>query len=82
MTVKSAKLETLNNNNNNNNNREYLEHLTCTGPKRLHVLYKYIFVNAHTQTRTRTHLSLFLFFLPLACEKIFIKTHSIKVEVL
>ena len=28
----------------NNNNNEYLERLTRTGPKRLHVLYKYIFV--------------------------------------
>ena len=26
------------------NNNEYLERLTRTGPKRLHVLYKYIFV--------------------------------------
>ena len=52
----------------NNNNDEYLEILTRTGPKRLHVLYKHIFVKiqcihgcththtyAHTQTRTRTH---------------------------
>ena len=54
----------------NNNNNEYLERLTRTGPKRLHVLYKYIFVkiqnsihttwmhahmHAHTQTRTCTH---------------------------
>ena len=47
------------------NNNEYLECLTRTGPKRLHVLYKYILskfnaynMNAHTcftQTRTRTH---------------------------
>ena len=29
---------------NNNNNNEYLERLTRTGPKRLHILYKYIFV--------------------------------------
>ena len=28
----------------NNNNNEYLERLTRTGPKRLHVLYKYVFV--------------------------------------
>ena len=51
---------------NNNNNNVYLERLTRTGPKRLHVLYKYIFKNAynmnahthrlaHTQTRTHTH---------------------------
>ena len=51
---------------NNNNNNEYLERLTRTGPKRLHVLYKYILskfnaynMNAHTQrlahTQTRTH---------------------------
>ena len=26
----------------NNNNNEYLERLTHTGPKHLHVLYKYI----------------------------------------
>ena len=50
------------------NNNEYLERLTLTGPKHLHVLYKYILsefnaynMNArthactHTQTRTRTH---------------------------
>ena len=49
-----------NNNNSsssNNNNNEYLERLTRTGPKRLHVLYKYIFknaynMNAHTHART------------------------------
>ena len=50
----------------NNNNNEYLERLTRTGPKRLHVLYKYILskfnaynMNAHTHrlahTQTRTH---------------------------
>ena len=52
----------------NNNNNEYLERLTRTGPKRLHVLYKYILskfnaynMNAHTHARThrpartRTH---------------------------
>ena len=40
-----------------NNNNEYLERLTRTGPKRLHVLYKYILskfkaynMNAHTHT--------------------------------
>ena len=51
-----------------NNNNEYLERLTRTGPKRLHVLYKHIFVKiqciqhgcthtrgTHTQTRTRMH---------------------------
>ena len=50
------------------NNNEYLECLTCTGPKRLHVLYKYRLSNfnaynmnahthmhAHTQTYTRAH---------------------------
>ena len=50
------------------NNNEYLEPLTCTGPKRLHVLYKYILskfnvynMNAHTHirshrlTHTRAH---------------------------
>ena len=44
----------------NNNNNEYLEHLTHTGPKRLHILYKYILstfntynMNAHTCTHTR-----------------------------
>ena len=43
----------------NNNNNEYLERLTRTGPKRLHVLYKYILskFNAHTHAHThaRTH---------------------------
>ena len=43
---------------------EYLERLTRTGPRRLHVLFKYILskfsaynmnAHAHTQTRTRTH---------------------------
>ena len=44
-----------------NNNNEYLERLTRTGPKRLHVLYKYILskfnaynMNAHTHARTHT----------------------------
>ena len=44
---------------NNNNNNEYLERLTSTGPKRLHVLYKYILskfnaynINAHTHPQT------------------------------
>ena len=27
-----------------NNNNEYLEHLTRTDPKRLHVLYKYMYI--------------------------------------
>ena len=43
------------------NNNECLERLTRTGPKRLHVLYKYILskfsaynMNSHTQTDTRT----------------------------
>ena len=47
---------------NNNNNNEYLERLTRTGPKRLHVLYKDTLskfnaynMNAHTHTRTHTH---------------------------
>ena len=43
----------------NNNNNEYLERLTRTGPKRLHVLYKYIFVKIqciqHGCNHTRTH---------------------------
>ena len=46
----------------NNNNNEYLEHLTRTGPKHLHVLYKYILskfntynMNTHTYTHTHTH---------------------------
>ena len=45
-----------------NNNNEYLEHLTRTGLKRLHVLYKYTLskfnaynMNAHTHT-LMTHL--------------------------
>ena len=44
-----------------NNNNEYLERLTHTGPKRLHVLYKYILskfnvynMNAHTHTYAHT----------------------------
>ena len=45
-----------------NNNNEYLERLTRTGPKRLHVLYKYIFVKIqciqHECTHTRTHTDL------------------------
>ena len=49
------------------NNNDYLERLTRSGPKRLHVLYKYILskfnaynmkahthTHAHTQTHTRT----------------------------
>ena len=54
---------------NNNNNNEYLERLTCTGPKRLHVLYKYILskfnaynMNAHTHTHARTHKELISYF--------------------
>ena len=31
-------------NNDNNNNNENLERLTRTGPKRLHVLYKYLYI--------------------------------------
>ena len=45
-----------------NNNNKYLEHLTCTSPKRLHILYKYILskfsaynMNAHTHTHTHAH---------------------------
>ena len=46
----------------NNNNNEYLERLTHTGPKCLHILYKYIFVRIqciqhecrHTHTHTHT----------------------------
>ena len=41
---------------------EYLERLTRTGPKRLHVLFKHILskfsvynMNAHAHTQTRTH---------------------------
>ena len=44
-----------------NTNNEYLERLTRTGPKRLHVLYKYILskfnaynMNAHAHARTHT----------------------------
>ena len=43
------------------NNNEYLERLTRTGPKRLHVLYKYTLskfnaynMNAHTHAHTHT----------------------------
>ena len=46
---------------NQNTNNEYLERLTRTGPKRLHILYKYILskfntdnMNAHAHTDTRT----------------------------
>ena len=45
-----------------NNNNEYLERLTRTGPKRLHVAHKYTLskfnaynMNAHTHTHTLTH---------------------------
>ena len=45
-----------------NNNNKYLECLTHTGPKRLHMLYKYILskfnaynMNVHTHTHTHTH---------------------------
>ena len=42
-----------------NKNNEFLERLTRTGPKRLHVLYEYIFVKVqciqHECTHTRTH---------------------------
>ena len=39
---------------------EYLERLTCTGPKRLHVICKYILskfnaYNMNTHTHTHTH---------------------------
>ena len=42
------------------NNNECLECLTCTGPKRLHVLYKYILskfsaYNMNTHTHVHTH---------------------------
>ena len=44
----------------NNNNNEYLQRLTRTGPKRLHVLYKYIIIVKiqriqHECTHKRTH---------------------------
>ena len=46
----------------NNNDNEYLECLTRTGPKRLHVLYKHILskfnaynINACAHTQTHTH---------------------------
>ena len=40
-------------NNGNNNNNDYLECLTRTGPKRLHILYKYILskFNAYNEVR-------------------------------
>ena len=45
-----------------NNNNEYLERLTCTGPKRLHILYKDILsefsaynMNMHARVHTHTH---------------------------
>ena len=48
---------------NNNNNDEYLQRLTRTGPKRLHVLYKYIYIVKiqriqHECTHARTHTDL------------------------
>ena len=52
--------------NNNNNDNEYLERLTRTGPKRLHVLYKYIYcqnsmhttwMHTHTHAHTQTQLT-------------------------
>ena len=46
----------------NNNNNEYFERLTRIGPKRLHVLYKYVLskfnaynTNAHTRTHAHMH---------------------------
>ena len=51
-----------------NNNNEYLERLTHTGPKRLHILYKYILsefnaynMNAHrlTHAHTQTHIYIY-----------------------
>ena len=41
------------------NNNEYLERLTRTGPKRLHILYKYILskFNAYSMNlHTHTHM--------------------------
>ena len=45
-----------------NNNNKYLECLTHTGPKRLHMLYKYILskfnaynMNVHTHTHMHAH---------------------------
>ena len=47
----------------NNNNDEYLQCLTCTGPKRLHILYISTYcqnsthatgTNTHTHTHTNT----------------------------
>ena len=38
-----------------NNNNKYLERLTCTGPKRLHVLYKYILVKIQCIQHECTH---------------------------
>ena len=56
-----------------NNNNEYLERLTRTDPKRLHILYKYILskfnaynVNAHI--RTHAHR--------LACAHTHTHTHT------
>ena len=46
--------------NNNNNNNKYSERLTRTGPKRLHVLHKYILskFNAYIYTYVQTPSSL------------------------
>ena len=57
--IDDDRLPSLHGRSSNNNNNEYLERLTHTGPKRLHVLYKYIFVKIqciqHERKHTRMH---------------------------
>ena len=58
----------------NNNINEYLECLTRTGPKRLHVLYKYIlskfsaYTHAHLDSRLLPQLTVFETSFPVAVE--------------
>ena len=44
-----------------NNNNEYLERLARTGPKRLHVFYKYILSKFNTYNmNARTHTDVYI----------------------
>ena len=63
-----------------NNNNEYLERLTRTGPKHLHVLYKYILskfnaYNMNAHTHSRTHTDSFCLFVPLEVFMCLVFTH-------
>ena len=53
-------------NSSNNNNNGYLKHLTCTGPKHIHIFYMYSLskfntynmkTHTHTHTHTQSHIS-------------------------